>query len=231
MRILAIGDIHGCVRSLDALLAAVKPGPDDLLVTLGDYVDRGPDSRAVLDRLISLRATGRLLALRGNHDLMMLHARQWEEAGSVWLACGGESTLASYGAESLSPADFRQVPKAHWDFLENACVNWYETATHIFVHACVYPELPLSDQPESVLLWEKLVGPVAHVSGKVVVCGHTRQLDGLPVSWGTTICIDTGAYVHDGWLTCLDVQEGCYWQANESGQLRAGWIEEQAWVG
>jgi serine/threonine protein phosphatase 1 len=230
MRTLAIGDIHGCARALDALLAAVNPHPDDLLVTLGDYVDRGPDSRAVLDRMLSLHATGRLLPLRGNHDVMMLHAREWEDAGPVWLACGGQSTLASYGAASLRPADLKKVPEAHWSFLENTCVNWYETATHIFVHASLYPDLPLCDQPEAVLLWEKLAAPVSHVSGKVMVCGHTRQNNGIPLSWGSTVCIDTGAYVEGGWLTCLDVDEGCYWQANESGQLRAGWLEKRDWV-
>jgi serine/threonine protein phosphatase 1 len=229
MRTLAIGDIHGCARAFDALLAAVKPAAADLLVTLGDYVDRGPDSRGVLDRLVALYATGRLVPLRGNHDLMMLHAREWGVAGPAWLACGGRATLASYGGTGFRAADLRRVPPGHWDFLENACVNWYETATHVFVHASLYAELPLGDQPESVLLWEKLAGPVAHVSGKVVVCGHTRQSSGVPVSWGRTVCIDTGAYGEDGWLTCLDVDAGCYWQANDSGQLRAGWVEEQVW--
>jgi serine/threonine protein phosphatase 1 len=231
MRTLAIGDIHGCARSLDALLAAVGPGREDRIVTLGDYVDRGPDSRGVVDRLVSLNSTGRLVPLRGNHDLMMMHARQWEEAGPVWLCCGGQSTLASYGASSLRPADLRRIPPSHWEFLEKACVNWHETDTHVFVHASLYPELPLNDQPESILLWEKLAGPVAHISGKVVVCGHTRQNSGVPLSWGTTVCIDTGAYMEGGWLTCLDVNEGCYWQANESGDVRAGWIEEQTAVG
>jgi serine/threonine protein phosphatase 1 len=230
MRTLAIGDIHGCARSLDALLSVVKPGPDDLVVTLGDYVDRGPDSRGVLDRLISLQKTGRVLPLRGNHDLMMLHARQWDEATPIWLACGGQTTLASYGAPTLRATELRRVPQAHWDFLENTCVNWFETATHVFVHASLYPDLPLCDQPEAVLLWEKLAAPVSHVSGKVLVCGHTLQSGGVPMNWGTTVCIDTGAYVIGGWLTCLDVDEGCYWQANENGEVRAGWMERRLWT-
>jgi serine/threonine protein phosphatase 1 len=231
MRTLAIGDIHGCARALDALLAAVSPRPDDRIVTLGDYVDRGPDSRGVLDRLVALHGGGRLVPLLGNHDLMMLHAREWEEAGDIWLACGGQSTLASYGAGVARAAELRLVPAAHWQFLEKACVNWYETATHMFVHASLSPELPLCDQPDSILLWEKLEAPVEHVSGKIVVCGHTRQNSGLPLNWGKTVCIDTGAYLEGGWLTCLDVDEGCYWQANQRGQLRAGWVEEPSRVG
>ena len=76
MRLLAISDIHGCSRAFDTLLDAVAPKPDDQIITLGDYVDRGPDSRGVLDRLVALHDTGRLIALRGNHDVMMLEAAQ-----------------------------------------------------------------------------------------------------------------------------------------------------------
>ena len=72
MRVLAIGDIHGCSGALDALLSAVAVQPDDTLVTLGDYVDRGPDSRGVLDRLIALCRSRYVVALRGNHDQMMV---------------------------------------------------------------------------------------------------------------------------------------------------------------
>jgi serine/threonine protein phosphatase 1 len=231
MRTLAIGDIHGCARALDAVLAAARPTPEDRIVALGDYVDRGPDSRGVLDRMIALHKTGQLVPLRGNHDLMMLHAREWEEAGAIWLACGGVSTLASYGVSGLRAEDLRRIPESHWAFLEKTCVNWYETATHLFVHASLHPDLPLSDQPEAVLLWEKLAGPVTHISGKIVICGHTRIHSGVPLSWGTTVCIDTGAYAEGGWLTCLDVMSGCYWQANEKEDVRTGHVEEQTAVG
>src|SRR5690349_9006235 len=95
MRLLAIGDIHGCLTALDALLDAVAPQADDQIVALGDYVDRGPDSRGVLDRLIALHAGGRVVALRGNHDVMMLEARNGRDLG--WLAVGGKETLLSYG--------------------------------------------------------------------------------------------------------------------------------------
>jgi serine/threonine protein phosphatase 1 len=81
------------------------------------------------------------------------------------------------------------------------------------------------------MLWEKLSKPVTHISGKIVVCGHTVQISGVPVSWGKTVCIDTGAYVEGGWLTCLDVDSGCYWQANEFGKIRGGWLQEQVWTG
>src|SRR5215207_6899427 len=96
-RLLAVGDIHGCSRALDLLLADVNPHADDTVVTLGDYVDRGPDAKGVLDRLIDLHHTGRLIPLRGNHEQMLVAARTSRDERSFWLACGGEETLLSYG--------------------------------------------------------------------------------------------------------------------------------------
>jgi serine/threonine protein phosphatase 1 len=225
MRLLAVGDIHGCSRALAALLAAVAPGPEDRLVTVGDYVDRGPDSRGVIDRLLPLRVAGRLVALRGNHEEMMLGARLGGESLRLWLLCGGMETLASYGVRAVSPAALDDIPPEHWDFVEDGCVNWYETDNHFFVHANAHPDLPLQEQPEYMLLWDKLDRPCDHRSGKVMICGHTPQRSRLPLNLGTTICIDTGVYDANGWLTCLDVLAGRYWQANERGQVREGWLE------
>src|SRR5947207_1752869 len=113
MRTLAVGDIHGCARALDVVLQAAAPGPDDLLITLGDYVDRGPDSRGVLDRLTALHAAGRLVPLLGNHDAMMLDARESFFACRNWLDCGGRATLASYGMEEPEEINLDRIPAAH----------------------------------------------------------------------------------------------------------------------
>jgi serine/threonine protein phosphatase 1 len=237
MRLLAIGDIHGCLRALNTLLDAVSPTPDDQIITLGDYVDRGPDSRGVLDRLLALHASGQLVALRGNHDLMMLDARTGRDPG--WLAVGGKQTLSSYGIaewkiDQLTEGQgwfddpdelLANIPEQHWRFLEDHCLAYYETVHHIFVHANLYPDLPLDEQPDYMLYWEKLVEPCAHVSGKIMICGHTRQRTGRPLDLGSTICLDTGAY-EDGWLTCLDVNTGSIWQANELGKARTGWLDD-----
>lgn len=221
MRILAIGDIHGCLTALTTLLAAVALQPDDLVITLGDYVDRGPDSRGVLDLLLHLHATGRLVALRGNHDVLMLEARQDDEERRLWLQCGGKQTLASYGARLVSDGEITGIPEGHWRFLEETCVDYYETATHFFVHANAYPDIPLDEQPLYMLHWEKLGATFPHVSGKVMVCGHTKLGSGEVLNRGHMVCLDTGAYA-GGWLTCLDVTTGRLWQANQRGEARTG---------
>jgi serine/threonine protein phosphatase 1 len=223
MRTLAVGDIHGCSIALDAVLALAAPGPDDRLITLGDYVDRGPDSRGLLDRLTTLFDAGRLIPLRGNHDQMMVNARDGKDR-LLWLSCGGRQTLASYG-HALHDEDYDRVPERHWRFLEKDCRDWHETERHFFVHASAYPDLPFDEQPAYMLLWEKLGEPVQHMSGKVMVCGHTRQPSGVPLDLGTTVCIDTGVYGEQGWLTCLHVETGRYWQANQRGQTRTGYLE------
>jgi serine/threonine protein phosphatase 1 len=237
MRTLVIGDIHGCLRAFTALLDAVAPAPDDRIITLGDYVDRGPNSRGVMDRLVALYATGRLVALRGNHDVMMLDARDKHDL--TWLYCGGRQALHSYGVPDWKITGFldgegwfgepdellAKIPPRHWEFLENDCVPYFETETHFFVHANAYADLPLDEQPDFMLYWEKLVAPCAHSSGKVMVCGHTRQTSGRPLNLGTTVCLDTNVY-DGGWLTCLDVGSGRIWQANELGEVCTGLLED-----
>jgi serine/threonine protein phosphatase 1 len=224
MRILAIGDIHGCTIAFDTLLANLQLQPSDLIITLGDYVDHGPDSKGIINRLIALHDTGQLVALRGNHELAMLAAQLSEQNLLRWICCDGDMTLASYSLsdDELNLAD---IPNTHWNFLENVCVNWYETDTHFFVHANADSALSLSQQSDDVLFWERFNNPAPHCSGKIMVCGHTSQKSGVPLNLGHAICIDTWVY-GKGWLTCLDVISGRVWQANQAGQQREAWIDE-----
>jgi len=226
MRLLAIGDIHGCATALETLLGFVRPVPGDQMVTLGDYVDRGPDSKGVLDRLIALHVAGQLVPLRGNHEVMMLGAIEggWDDL-RFWLTCGGVETLESYVQPGGAPSP-EHVPATHWHFLKHTCIDWYETGKCLFVHANLDPELPLHVQPPAQLHWE-CISPQwhrPHVSGKKMICGHTEQRSGLPLNLGSAVCIDTWAY-GDGWLTCLDVNSSEYWQANELGETRQGRLE------
>lgn len=223
MRTLAIGDIHGCLRALDALLEQVNPQRDDLVVTLGDYVDRGPDSKGVLDRLLALRPCCRFVALKGNHDLMMLAGQEDLEHFSEWLASGGKQTLESYQAKESRETFAEAVPARHWRFLQDDCVAYHETDTHFFVHANVYADVPLAEQPDYMLYWETVEEARwrPHESGKTMICGHSVQRSGRPLVLDHAICIDTWVY-GDGWLTCLDVELEWYWQANQRGETRMG---------
>jgi serine/threonine protein phosphatase 1 len=141
MRTFAIGDIHGCLRAFDALLEQIAPQRGDLVVTLGDYVDRGSDSKGVLDRLVALRSQCQLVPLKGNHDLMMLAGREDEAHFTEWLGCGGKQTLLSYNAPEDWQAFSTAIPPTHWHFLQEKCVPYHETDTHFFVHANAYPDL------------------------------------------------------------------------------------------
>lgn len=224
MRHLAIGDIHGCFKALTTLAEYVPFQPDDVVVTLGDYVNRGPDSRAVLDWLIAFGRRRNLVPLRGNHEIMMLQARESKEALQCWLECGGDATLTSYSPFD-DPGRLADVPDEHWRFLEEETRAWFETRTHFFVHANAYPDCPLDEQPDFMLYWEKFESPPPHQSGKVMVCGHTSLKSGVPLNLGHALCIDTWA-CGGGWLTCLDVATGQYWQANQQGETRTAQLED-----
>jgi serine/threonine protein phosphatase 1 len=219
-RVIAIGDIHGCLTAFDALLREIELQPDDLLITHGDYVDRGPDSRGVIERLISLSNGGGLIALRGNHELMMMRARNSMNDERFWRHYGGEEALESY-ALAGRPGRLNDVPDAHWRFMASTCRDWYETESYIFVHAGVNPFVPMDEQDEQSLFWIPLTDIGVHCSGKTVICGHTEQRDGRPRDLGHTTCIDTWAY-GGGWLTALNVATDEYWQANEEGETRQG---------
>lgn len=217
MRTLAIGDIHGCSRALDALLTAVAPLRGDLFITLGDYVDWGPDSRGVIDRLIALDSTCRLVPLRGNHEELMLRARQFPIELDSWLNVGGRTALAPYGDAG--------IPDSYWEFLETRCIDHFETESHIFVHGGLDADLPVAAQKVHILRWKTFRDPKPHCSGKTMVCGHSTQRNGWPSDLGFAVCIDTAAS-QGGWLTCLDIRSGKFWQANQHGQLRSANLGE-----
>ena len=215
-RTIAIGDIHGCFIALAALIDAIDPQPDDKLVTLGDYVNKGLDSKGVLDLLLKLEPSCILIPLLGNHDAIMLAAIEGGLSVEGWKAIGGTATLQSYG-ESERICD---IPATHADFLRQ-CRMWYETPTHFFVHAAYDPEVPLDQQDDATLLWQgirdEIPGP--HCSGKAAIVGHTSQKNGEILDAGHLFCIDTYCW-NGGWLTAMDVESGKVWQVDEGGRLR-----------
>ncbi len=212
-RTIAIGDIHGCSKALSALVAAVGPSKEDLLIPLGDFVDYGPDSKAVIEQLIALRQRCRLVPIFGNHEEMLLMALHDTTMLDGWLSSGGRATLRSYGS-------LKAIPQEHLEFLM-ICRLFFETDTHIFVHANYVPNVPMQKQSDAYMRWEFLgtEPPAPHCSGKTVVVGHTPQQIGEILDLGHLICIDT--HCSGGkWLTAFEVNSKQVWQANKWGKMR-----------
>ena len=214
-RTIAMGDIHGCSIALESMINLIDPQPDDVIIPLGDYVDRGVDSKGVLDQLIKLGERCQLVPIFGNHDQMMLQAKDGRSEFQFWLDRGGDAALDSYG--STSQLDL--VPSAHFRFLET-CRSYFETDTHVFLHANYKPDVPLEKLDDETIRWLSLrhyEPPKRHCSGKTFVVGHTPRPEILDL--GFLICLDTGV-CRGGWLTALDVESGKIWQVNKAGEAR-----------
>ncbi|HEX9777882.1 MAG TPA: metallophosphoesterase family protein [Geopsychrobacteraceae bacterium] len=238
MRLLAIGDIHGQLERLNRLLARVRPRPDDQVVLLGDYIDRGPDAKGVIDALLKLRgAAPRTVFLRGNHEQMLLDSlfelgimSDWKPlrayAGSPDLSLstdrflfemnGGLATLLSYVGAAPQPfADresaYRMIPRRHVDFLKQTAL-YYRYRNFLFVHAGINARDPLGErQGPYDLLWRRRVDPCRIGAQAVtVVHGHTPCRE--PLFTEREINLDTGAG-HGRLLSCCDLLTGKVWQA------------------
>jgi serine/threonine protein phosphatase 1 len=203
-----IGDIHGHIRKLEALLklCEARAGGDARLVFIGDYVDRGPDSRSVVALLIDLqqRKPGQVLCLRGNHEAVVLAAAQDrlnELPGGVdmdaWLSArgGGLQTLESYGVPKAS-----DLPREHLAWMASLPFH-YDDGQRYVAHAGVRPGLGLADQEEDDLLWirEPFLSHAGDF-GRLVVHGHTPVAARIPDLRSNRLNVDTGAG-YDGPLT------------------------------
>lgn len=207
-RMLVVGDIHGCRPELDVLLAGLAPRAGDVVIFLGDYVDRGPDVRGVLDRLLALAEdrTVRSIFLRGNHeDMLLAYLGRAGQYGEAFLANGGDVTLRSYGiAERPTPARFEAaLPSRHLDFILATTLLHAEEG-YVMAHAGVNPDRTLDRQVAHDLLWirdEFIARP--HGLGKTVIFGHTPMGE-VFVDLPYKIGIDTGC-VYGGMLTALEL--------------------------
>ncbi len=213
-RQIVIGDIHGCADALNALLTAIAPDRNDTIITLGDYVDRGPKSSEVVEILTHLVSKCKFVPLLGNHELMLLGAAQDRRNRDFWLSCGGDATLRSYGGQ------IRNVPQHHRIFFSNLR-RFYEDENSIFVHACYEPHLELEEQNDETLFWTHIQNPVPrrHMSQKRAFVGHTPQVDGNITQLEHLVLMDT--YCFGGqWLSAMDCKTGETWQANELGETK-----------
>jgi len=130
-RIIAIGDVHGCAKALATLIEAIQPTPQDTFVFVGDYIDRGPDSRGVVEQVVAVAERCTVVPLLGNHEEMLLAALEGGQSEvRYWMKFGGDVALASYGWKGepdLRPADLRSlIPRGHVEFLKR-CRDYFET--------------------------------------------------------------------------------------------------------
>ena len=218
VRIYAIGDVHGRLDLLDNLLSeldadlANRPAARAIFVFLGDYIDRGNQSRETVDRLIGRRDKREHVFLKGNHEQLALKCLSDPGLFDRWLRLGGTETLASYGVNvgskiriaELQAAFHRALPQAHIEFFRDLQCS-FECGDFFFAHAGVKPRIPLQRQVEKDLLWirEEFLNSNEDF-GKAIVHGHTPSHD-IEVR-PNRINIDTGAYA-TGRLTCLMMED------------------------
>lgn len=208
-REIAIGDIHGNIQGLNKLLETIEPTENDTLVFLGDYIDRGEDSYAVVERLIDLKnnSPAKVITLMGNHEKMLINSSSdsldkghWKK---LWAANGGGQTVKSYKEHG-----FNKIPEHHLEFFRTLDIR-HENELFIYSHATPTPNIPINQESEENLLWQRAKpefnkNGYSHQSGKVVVCGHTTQHT-FPSTMGRMLLIDTGSG-KGGTLTALNVR-------------------------
>ena len=219
-RVYAIGDVHGRLDLLARVAEAIKRdveahGSDALTVTLGDYVDRGPKSRQVIDALIANPFPTPHIPLKGNHEVLLETFLADPEIGAQWRRLGGLETLVSYGVPvsglmvgknyDEAAEQFRKVlPPEHLQFLKSLKTS-YSHGKYFLCHAGVRPGVPLERQTVDDLLWirDEFLSSTRNF-GKIVVHGHTPVE--APEVLPNRINIDTGAFA-TGRLTCIVLEE------------------------
>jgi len=208
----AIGDIHGQDHLLTSLLGHIRADVEQhgherrVLVFVGDYVDRGSASRAVVDRVVAGFPTFETVALKGNHEQMLLNFLSDPDLWAVYRRLGGAETLMSYGvdrdlisAPGVAPAAIRDalvavLPREHHEFLRSLLLS-YDCGDYHFVHAGVRPGVPLHLQTDEDRLWirDQFLTAGDVFGGRVIVHGHSPTRD--PENLGFRVGIDTGAYM------------------------------------
>lgn len=209
-RIYAVGDIHGCYDKLMALMDKIDIDFDtDILVFLGDYIDRGPSSFEVVEYLVALKKLfPNTVFLKGNHEEMLENYLSGIDK-MTYLVNGGQQTLDSYLSRPRQ-SDDPLIPQEHLDFF-NSLFLYYETENYIFVHAGLKNNVSLEEQNAEDLLWirNKFI-QTKHDFGKQIVFGHTPLPE--PLLQPNKIGIDTGA-VYGNKLTCVRLPELVFYNA------------------
>jgi serine/threonine protein phosphatase 1 len=216
--VVAIGDVHGRLDLVEKLWAQIDAASRlssarrRTLIFVGDYVDRGRQSREVVDRLLEGFTGFETVYLKGNHDDTLLQFLVDPTIGDAWRNFGGIETLESYGVTHASGKNWSQtrsefaaaLPRAHLEFFKNLKLH-VSIGDYLFVHAGLKPRVPLDEQSETDLLWirEEFLDSAVNF-GRVVVHGHTPT--DVPVVRANRIGIDTGAYMTNN-LTAVILEE------------------------
>jgi serine/threonine protein phosphatase 1 len=216
MNIYAFGDIHGEIFKLKALYSRLDIKKDDMLVFLGDYIDRGKSSFEVIDFLCDLSEEHDCVFIRGNHEAMLRDYMSGRDYEHLFWYNGGMITVDSYSEHGYVITEHESyIPDRHMRFFQNL-KRYYETDDYIFVHAGIASG-PLDRLPDDILYWNRAFNQIIYNGPKVVVYGHTPNNKILNEKY--KICIDTGAcYDSMGDLTCVKLPERVFY--------RQGWTME-----
>lgn len=224
-RLYVLGDVHGCPDELSVMLDTIHARGTDTVVLLGDYIDRGPDSKGVIDRLLALERSGpRCVFLKGNHeDMFLAYAGQRGHYGDAFLFNGGEATLESYGLRGLDGlALWEALPADHRSFFRGL-VTTYRWQDFLCVHAGLDPRRPLDAQDEEDLLWIRHEWIRATPNfGVTVIFGHTPMREPY-WHWPYKLGIDTGL-VYGNALTCVALPDVEVLQVRRGATSATHWM-------
>ena len=229
-RIIAIGDIHGFSAKLNYLWARMKIDHEkDLVVFLGDYTDRGPNSHDVMKFVLKHKDTPNMVFLKGNHEAMFYEAYNGEKSGgamTTWEINGGKATMFSLyinNGAGLIPKWCRMIEKMPASFSVEQ-----DGKKFFFCHAGLNMRVPFEEQKEDYLLWDReFVTRHTYSGERTVVVGHTPSIVIVPVygeepikpqilNDGKIILMDTGAFLPGGAVSAMDVLTGKIWQSTRS---------------
>jgi serine/threonine protein phosphatase 1 len=190
LQYIAIGDIHGCLKSIEALWQTISVYRDAKFVFVGDYIDRGPDSKGVIDFLIKIQSERNCVFLRGNHEQMLLDAID-RKSMDHWIRNGGDATLSSYGSQ----LNIQNIPPSHLNFIRNTKI-YLDTEDYFFSHAGAPPDMEIEKSKNTPELQDYFLWGRDHLNAlstpweKTVVFGHTPRA--FPIRKPQMLGIDTG---------------------------------------
>lgn len=198
---------------LTALLEAINPQKDDTIIFLGDLIDRGDDSKGVIDTIWQYEKICTVITIMGNHEEMMINALKYADERKYWFKFGGIETMQSFG-QTADLHGILGIDMKYFDWIKKLKL-YHETDDFIFSHATPFYHLPMENQTSNGLRWRFIdKDDIGHITGKKIICGHSRQLSGEVLVQEDVICIDTYA-CGGGKLTALEIETMCAWQVDQ----------------